>query len=103
MRLSHEQDFEVQQHIQQIFVKTLKNFPKLWKILTSLSLQLLDGFWILVAQMKRKDAYVTNKRKMVVSIAKKDLYLAKHQATSPRNDLDIEPQPSWHQHRGDTA
>ena len=35
----------------------LENF---WR---AVSLQLLDGFWILAAQMKRKDAYVTNKRK----------------------------------------
>ena len=33
--------------------------PGLWQVV---SLRLLDGFWILVAQMKRKDAYVTNKR-----------------------------------------
>ena len=31
--------------------------------LRAVSLRLLDGFGILAAQMKRKDAYVTNKRK----------------------------------------
>ena len=79
-----EQDFEVQHHIQQILrkrKKKVKNHGNFWR---AVSLQLLDGFWILVAQMKRKDAYVTNKRKSGCFHCQKHLYLAKHQAVSPR-------------------
>ena len=38
-------------------------------------MRLLDGFWILVAQMKRKDAYVTNKRKNGCFHCQKNIYI----------------------------
>ena len=56
-----------------------------------ITLRLLDGFWILAAQMKRKDAYVTNKRKFPCFHFQKCIYLVKHQGVSPRNEPDIGP------------
>ena len=50
----------------------------------TISPRLLDGFWILVAQMKRKDAYVTNPKEYDQEFSKNMYVLTKRQGGSPQ-------------------